>query len=253
MNHTLEKTKKLLNIYFTAGYPTIDSFHTILAELEKQEVDIIEIGMPYSDPLADGKTIQETSTTALKNGMNLPLLFQLLKEVPTNFKPNIYLMGYFNQVLQYGVEAFCKACQTSGVKGVILPDLPPEIYERNYRETFESNQLSISFLITPQTPTSRIQYLDRLTSGFLYVVSSGSTTGKKEQFNTAQLDYFKRIESFPTRNQKLIGFGIHNRQTLQQVNQYADGAIIGSAFLNAIKNSENIEQNIQSFFQSLTS
>ena len=230
----LQEDKKLLSIYFTAGYPNLDDTVTTIQNLEKNGVDMIEIGLPFSDPLADGPTIQESSTQALQNGMTSTLLFEQLKDVRKTVSIPLILMGYFNPMLQYGVEAFCKKCQEVGIDGLIIPDLPVEIYHEDYKDIFERYGLLNVFLITPQTSDARIRYMDSISDGFIYMVSSASTTGSQSGFGKEQTDYFKRIADLKLENPQIIGFGISNHETFSQAIQYAKGAIIGSAFIKHV-------------------
>lgn len=242
-----DKDQKVLNVYFTAGYPTLNATGEIILELEKAGVDLIEIGMPYSDPLADGPTIQNSSQVALKNGMTLPLLFEQIEEVRSKTRIPLILMGYFNQVMQYGEEVFIKKCAEIGIDGLILPDLPLQEYEESYKHLFEQYDLGISFLMTPQTSEERIKKIDELSRGFIYMVSSASITGAKSGISDEQLDYFKRINSLSLNNKKLIGFGISDKKTFDTACTYANGAIIGSAFIKSLKKEGAISQIVDSF------
>lgn len=244
-----EKQSNLLNIYFTAGYPKLDDTNTIILALANAGVDLIEIGMPYSDPMADGPTIQESGMQALKNGMTLDTLFQQIKAVRSETSVPLVLMGYFNQVMQYGEEAFVKRCTEVGIDGVILPDLPIYEYETFYRELFEKAGLHLSFLITPQTSEDRIREIDALTKGFIYMVSDSSITGAKSGISNRQLEYFDRINAMQLEHLRLIGFGISDHETYAIACQYAQGAIIGSAFIKALAGSENMEKTISGFVQ----
>lgn len=241
------KSKDILNIYFTAGYPQLNDTESIILNLEKSGADLIEIGMPYSDPLADGPTIQESGTAALKNGMNLPLLFEQIERVRKKTEIPLIMMGYFNQVMQYGEEKFVKKCVEVGVDGVILPDLPTFEYESYYQKMFEEAGLNISFLITPQTSEERIQKVDELTRGFIYMVSNAAITGAKSGISDKQIEYFERIQKLNLKNPRLIGFGISNNETFSTACQYANGAIIGSAFIRALGNSKDLENTISEF------
>ncbi|MFD2099541.1 tryptophan synthase subunit alpha [Flagellimonas iocasae] len=227
----LQEDKKLLSIYFTAGYPQLNDTVKIIQDLEKSGVDFIEVGLPFSDPLADGPTIQESSTAALKNGMHTELLFEQLKDIRKTVSIPLILMGYFNPVLQYGVEAFCKKCQEIGIDGLILPDLPLDVYQEEYESTFKQYGLINIFLITPQTSDQRIKAIDAASDGFIYMVSSASTTGAKEGFGEEQSSYFERISGMHLNNPQIVGFGISNAQTFQQATEKTKGAIIGSAFI----------------------
>ena len=214
INQKLQENKKLLSIYFTAGYPAIDDTVTIIQNLEKAGVDMIEIGLPFSDPLADGPTIQASSTQALKNGMTTQKLFEQLKNIRESVTIPLIAMGYFNPMLQYGVEAFCKKCEEIGIDGLIIPDLPVAIYNEQYKTTFEKYGLVNVFLITPQTSVERINFIDAISSGFIYMVSSASVTGSQSGFGDEQTNYFKRIANMNLNNPQIIGFGISNNETL---------------------------------------
>ncbi|RNC85031.1 MAG: tryptophan synthase subunit alpha [Winogradskyella sp.] len=236
IHQKLQENKKLLSIYFTAGYPSINDTVSIIEDLEKSGVDMIEIGLPFSDPLADGPTIQASSTQALKNGMTTEKLFEQIKDIRKTVSIPLIIMGYFNPVLQYGVEAFCKKCQEVGIDGLILPDLPVDVYAEQYKDTFEKFGLKNIFLITPQTSNERIQFIDSVSDGFIYMVSSASTTGAKSGFGDEQTQYFERIASMQLKNPQIVGFGISNNETFTQATQYAKGAIIGSAFIKHLTN-----------------
>ncbi|NKI33395.1 tryptophan synthase subunit alpha [Croceivirga thetidis] len=231
INKKLQEDKKLLSIYFTAGYPNLEDTVPIIHELEKAGVDMIEIGLPFSDPLADGPTIQESSTAALQNGMTTEKLFEQLAGIRNTISIPLIIMGYFNPVLQYGVEAFCAKCQEIGIDGLILPDLPFDVYEADYKSMFEKYGLKMAFLITPQTSDERINQIDSASDGFIYMVSSASTTGAKSGFGQEQQDYFERIASLSLANPQIVGFGISNSETFQAATPKAKGAIIGSAFI----------------------
>ena len=234
INQKLQEDKKILSIYFTAGYPNLNDTVKIIQYLEKNGVDLIEIGLPFSDPLADGPTIQESSTAALKNGMHTALLFEQLKDIRKTVTIPLILMGYFNPVLQYGVEAFCQKCEEIGIDGLILPDLPLDVYQEEYESIFKKHGLINVFLITPQTSDARIKAIDSASEGFIYMVSSASTTGAKEGFGDEQAAYFERIASMDLNNPQIVGFGISNADTFQQATKKAKGAIIGSAFIKHV-------------------
>ena len=236
INKKLEDNKKLLSIYFTAGYPNLEDTVSIIQDLEKNGVDMIEIGLPFSDPLADGPTIQASSTQALKNGMTSEILFDQLKGIRKTVEIPLLIMGYFNPILQYGVEAFCKKCKEIGIDGLIIPDLPVDVYHQEYREIFDRNDLINVFLITPQTSDGRIHYIDSISNGFIYMVSSASTTGAKSGFGKEQTEYFKRIAGMELKNPQIVGFGISNNETFAQAIKHAKGAIIGSAFIKHLAN-----------------
>jgi len=236
INQKLQEDKKLLSIYFTAGYPNIDDTVNIIQNLENNGVDMIEIGLPFSDPLADGPTIQASSTQALQNGMTTEVLFNQLKGIRKSVNIPLIIMGYFNPMLQYGVEAFCEKCQEIGIDGLIIPDLPVDVYHDEYKVTFEKYGLINVFLITPQTSDERIRYIDSISNGFIYMVSSASTTGAKSGFGEEQTSYFERIANMNLKNPQIVGFGISNNDTFTQATKYAKGAIIGSAFVKHVTN-----------------
>ncbi len=236
INQKLNKDGKLLSIYFSAGYPNLDDTATIIQNLEKSGVDMIEIGLPFSDPLADGPTIQDSSTKALKNGMTSEILFNQLKSIRNTVSIPLIIMGYFNPILQYGVEAFCKNCQEIGIDGLIIPDLPVDVYNEDYKAIFQKYGLINVFLITPQTSKERIRFIDSISDGFIYMVSSASVTGSSSGFGNAQQDYFKRIADMNLKNSQIVGFGISDNETFNQATKYAKGAIIGSAFIKHLTN-----------------
>lgn len=245
----IQKKSKVLNIYATASFPYKESTIDIIRALDSAGADIIELGIPNSDPLADGETIQQSSEIALQNGFTLELLFQQLKTIKDDVHTPIILMGYYNQVLQYGVEKFLFACKESGIDTLILPDLPMTVYEKEHKALFEANGISISFLITPNTSQERIELADRLCQSFIYVVSQTSITGKTSNFTDGQIEYFKRIKAMTLSNPTLVGFGIHDKTSFELACQYADGAIIGSAFIKHIGDStkESIDKNVEDF------
>ena len=236
INQIFEKKENLLSIYFTAGFPKIDDTPKIIKELDKSQVDMIEIGLPFSDPLADGPTIQKSSEKALSNGMTTNLLFDQLKDLRKISDIPVVIMGYFNPILQYGIEKFCSNCKDVGIDGLIIPDLPADIYKKNYKIIFEKYKLNMMFLITPQTSNQRIKLIDDLSKGFIYMVSSYSVTGAKDSFDKYQIEYFKRIKKLNLSNPLLIGFGISNKKTFQAACQNSNGAIIGSAYIKYIEN-----------------
>ncbi len=246
-NLFINNTKNILSVYFTAGYPNLNDTTTIINTLSKSGADLIEIGIPFSDPLADGPTIQNSSEIALKNGMSLKLLFEQLANIRKTTNIPLILMGYLNSVIQYGVESFCKKCKETGIDGLILPDLPTNIYVDNYADIFKKYDLKTIFLITPQTDNSRIKYIDSISDSFIYMVSSASTTGAKSDISEAQQKYFQKISNMNLKNPKLIGFGISDKKTFESACQFAEGAIIGSAFIKALTNSKSIEKNIENF------
>ncbi len=247
INTALEQDKKLLSIYFTAGYPSLNDTVKVIQNLEKSGVDMIEIGLPFSDPLADGPTIQESSTVALKNGMTTNILFEQLKDIRQSVTIPLIIMGYFNPMMQYGVEAFCAKCQEIGIDGLIIPDLPVAEYHEHYQETFEKYGLINVFLITPQTSDERIQFIDSVSNGFIYMVSSASVTGSTSGFGNTQEAYFERIANMNLKAPQIVGFGISNNETFIQATKTTKGAIIGSAFIKHLTNNgvDNIEDFVK--------
>ena len=244
INQKLQENKKLLSIYFTAGFPNINDTVSIIENLEKSGVDFIEIGLPFSDPLADGPTIQASSTKALDNGMTSEVLFNQLKDIRKTVKIPLIIMGYFNPMMQFGIENFCKKCAEIGIDGLIIPDLPIDVYNDNYKAVFEKYGLINVFLITPQTSLDRIQFIDKISDGFIYMVSSASVTGSQNAFGKTQDDYFKRIADLNLKSPQIVGFGISNAETFKQATKYAKGAIIGSAFVKYLdENGVNAIQN----------
>jgi len=251
IENTFREKKNILNVYLTAGFPALGSTIEIVQELEKNGVDMVEIGMPFSDPLADGPTIQHSSEVAIKNGITLNLIFSQIEEIRKTVQIPIILMGYYNQMLQYGVEAFARKANEVGVDGLIIPDLPLDIYQKEYKTLFNQYDLKMSFLITPQTTDKRVLEIAKESSAFLYVVSSYSITGGKSKIEQKQIDYFKRIINLDLPTPKLIGFGISNKQTFDTACQYSEGAIIGSAFIKAIGQSKNLAATIKQFITSI--
>ena len=231
INKKLQESQKLLSIYFTAGYPEIEDTAGIIEALEKSGVDMIEIGLPFSDPLADGPTIQQSSEAALRNGMTTNKLFSQIANIRETVSIPLIIMGYFNPILQYGVEKFCQKCKETGIDGLIIPDLPVEEHKTHYQEIFEKYDLIPVFLITPQTSEERIRYIDDVSNGFIYMVSSASVTGGTTGFGDEQMDYFKRISNLDLKTPTIVGFGISSVATFKQATQYSKGAIIGSAFI----------------------
>ena len=245
------KNKNILSVYFTAGFPEIDQTVTIIEQLEKQGVDLVEIGMPFSDPTADGPTIQKSSDLALKNGMTLEVLFTQLKDIRKHIKMPLILMGYINPVLQYGMEKFCSQCRDCGIDGLIIPDLPLDEYNAHFRKFFEDSGLHNILLVTPQTSEARILEIDRYSGGFIYMVSSSSTTGTGKKVEDFRTDYFERLQSMNLKNPRLIGFGISDKDTFINACKYASGAIIGSAFIKALQQEGTLESRISGFIQSI--
>ena len=235
INKVLNNKSEILSIYFTAGFPNISDTTTIIKSLDKCGVDMVEIGLPFSDPLADGPTIQESSTQALNNGMNTKKLFEQLKGLRKETDIPLIIMGYFNPIMQYGVESFCEDCESVGIDGLIIPDLPVEIYKDNYQTIFDKYNLLNMFLITPQTSNKRIRFIDKISNGFIYMVSSYSITGAVNSFTKEQIDYFERINKMNLNSSLLIGFGISNKQTYNAAIKHSNGTIIGSAFIKHLK------------------
>ena len=243
--------KKLLSIYFSAGHPNLEDTLPILKALQAAGVDMVEIGLPFSDPLADGPTIQESSTKALQNGMTTEILFQQLDGIRKQLHIPLVIMGYFNPMMQYGIERFCKRCKAIGIDGLIIPDLPVEVYHEKYQEMFQAHGLYNMFLITPQTPEARIRYIDEVSNGFIYMVSSASVTGAKNTFGDTQTTYFKRIGEMGLKTPQIVGFGISNAETYKAATTFSRGAIIGSAFIKFLEN-EGKEQ-IEKFVRAIRS
>ncbi len=241
--------KDILSIYYTAGYPNLNDTVPILKTLEEAGADLVEIGIPFSDPLADGPTIQHSGETALKNGMSLKVLFEQLADLRPKVTTPVILMGYINTVHKYGIEAFAKKCSEVGVDGVILPDLPFQEYLDVYKETFDKFGISNIFLITPQTPEERIKLIDEKTNGFIYMVSSAAVTGAKKGLSDSQLAYFERVKNMNLNNPSLIGFGIGDHDSYKETCKYAEGAIVGSAFVKLIGEETNLHENIKSFIK----
>ncbi|MCX6298807.1 MAG: tryptophan synthase subunit alpha [Bacteroidetes bacterium] len=244
------KKERVLNVYFTAGYPQLDSTTTIIQALQNNGADIIELGMPYSDPLADGPVIQESGNIALQNGMTIAVLFEQLKKIKGQINIPIILMGYMNPVMQYGFEKFCADASAVGVDGLILPDLPEYEFEMEYGAIIKKYGLDFVFLVTPETSTERIQQLDNLSTGFLYAVSSSATTGKDKDFNSVE-KYLEQLQSMQLKNPVLVGFGIKDRNTFESACKYANGAIIGTAFIKALEGSTNINETVKEFINAV--
>ena len=248
-----QKDKNILSVFCTAGFPELNSIVPVLEELQNNGVDLVEIGMPFSDPTADGPVIQYSNTIAINNGMMLKVLFEQLKGIRAKVHIPLVLMGYFNPVLQYGIDHFLQDAHACGIDGVIIPDLPMYEYETLYKEKFEQHDLKNIFLVTPQTAENRIRKIDTLTDAFIYVVSSNAITGGNSNIQQEQENYFQRIQNMQLKNPTLIGFGIRDKQTFNTACQYANGAIIGTAFINVIDKSKNIKLDIQQFIQDVKS
>lgn len=241
-------SKKLLSIYFTAGYPQPEDTGTILKELQSSGVDMVEIGLPFSDPLADGPVIQRSSEAALKNGMTTTKLFDQLENIRETIDIPLLIMGYFNPILQYGVEKFCRKCSEIGIDGLIVPDLPLEEYQLHYKEIFQQYDLLPVFLITPQTSEARIREIDEASEGFIYMVSTAAVTGGTGGFGDTQKEYFTRVSKMALKNPLIVGFGIKDNETFKQATAHTNGAIIGSAFIKRLteKGTAGIEDFISS-------
>jgi len=251
-----EKNTGLLNVYCTAGYPLLESTPQVLKALQQYGADIIELGIPYSDPIADGPVIQQSNMQALQNGMNIQLLFEQLKDARTTLHTPLILMGYMNPILQFGMEKFCAAAAQVGVDGVILPDLPMHEYETQYQQYFKQHDIKFIFLVTPETSIERIKKIDQLSSGFVYAVSSSSTTGYVNNHtdsttNTNQEAYFKKLKQLNLNNPIMVGFGIHNKESFQAACKYTNGAIIGSAYIHAIQFSKDLAATSKDFINSI--
>lgn len=241
----------LLNVYFTAGFPELNDTRRVLQALQDGGADLVEIGMPYSDPVADGETIQQSNDRALENGMSVRILFDQLKDMRETISVPVLLMGYINPVLQYGIENFCVKCAEVGVDGLILPDMPMDIYLHEYKSIFDAHGLLNIFLVTPQTSESRIRQIDEVSEGFIYAVSSASVTGSKTGVSDDMTAYFEKLDSMKLRNPRLIGFGIKDHDTFVKASGHAAGAIIGSAFIRVLQTSTNLQQDIRSFVRAV--
>lgn len=243
-----QQKSKVLNVYCTAGYPQLQSTMEVMESLQKNGANIIELGMPYSDPLADGEVIQQSSHIALENGMTISVLFEQLKDMRKTIHIPVVLMGYLNPILQYGIEAFCQKAQEVGIDGFILPDLPQFEFENQYQGLFQQYGLDFIFLVTPETKEDRILKLDSLSSGFLYAVSSSATTGKDTDFNKVA-EYLQKLQALSLKNPLLVGFGIKDKASFEAVNKYAQGAIIGSAYIKALSKGDFIEDTTKNFLK----
>ena len=245
------KGRKLLSLYFCAGCPTLDNTGEVIKTMQRRGIDMIEVGIPFSDPLADGPVIQSAATQALKNGMSLKKLFGQLKDIKDEVQIPLVLMGYLNPILHYGIEDFCQSCVESGVSGAIIPDLPFKDYQDIVKPVADKYDLRIIMLITPETSEERIRFIDEHTDGFIYMVSSAAITGAQKSFDDAKQEYFRRINGMNLRNPRMIGFGISNRQTLEAAQQNAAGAIIGSKFVTLLNESSNADEALDKLFDAL--
>ena len=246
-----KKHSNILSIYFSAGYPKLNDTAGIIKSAVKAGADIVEIGVPFSDPIADGPTIQTSNNMALKNGMNLRLLFDQLRDIRHEVSVPLILMSYINPVMQFGIEQFCAKCHETGIDGLILPDFPLHEYIEDYKTIFTQLGIHNICLITPQTSLERINLIDKHSSGFIYMVSSASITGAQKEITPHQIDYFKRVKGMGLRNPLLIGFGISNKKTFQTACKYANGAIVGSVFIDLLKNATDIDSEINMFITSI--
>ena len=244
--------RKLLSLYFCAGCPTADGTADTLRALQRRGIDMVEVGIPFSDPMADGPVIQDAATKALKNGMSLGKIFAQLKAVKDEISIPLVLMGYLNPIMQYGIEPFCRSCVESGVAGAIIPDLPFKDYLETIKPVADRHGVRIIMLITPETSDERIRFIDEHTDGFIYMVSSAATTGAQKLFNEKKQEYFRRINAMGLRNPRMIGFGISNRQTLESSQANAAGAIIGSKFVTLLNESRNADEALDRLFEALS-
>lgn len=247
------KDRKLLSLYFCAGSPTLNNTADVIRTMERRGIDMVEVGIPFSDPMADGPVIQSATTKALRNGMTLSLLLAQLKEIKEEVNIPLILMGYLNPIMQYGIEEFCQSCVESGVSGMIIPDLPFKDYQEEVKPVADRYDLRIIMMITPETSEERIRFIDDHTDGFIYMVSSAATTGAQQNFDEAKQDYFRRINAMKLRNPRMIGFGISNRQTLESAQQNAAGAIIGSKFVTMLAETDNADTALDKLFAALQS
>jgi len=246
------KQKNILSIYFTAGFPHLNDTCEVIKELEANGIDLIEVGIPFSDPMADGPTIQESGTIALNNGMTLNILFEQLKNIRKDVTIPLIMMGYLNPIMQYGFENFCRKCNEIGIDGAIIPDLPFNDYINEYKSVADKYDIKVVMLITPETSEERIRLIDEHTDGFIYMVSSAATTGAQKSFDDKKQEYFRRINGMNLRNPRLIGFGISNKATLKAAQANASGAIIGSKFITLLKDAVNIKEAVKALKEVLS-
>ena len=246
--------KKLLSLYFCAGAPTLNATGDVILTMQRRGIDMIEVGIPFSDPMADGPVIQDAATKALRNGMNLKTLFAQLQSIKEQVQIPLILMGYLNPIMQYGIDHFCQSCVESGVSGMIIPDLPFKDYQEVVKPVADRYDLRVIMLITPETSEERIRFIDDNTDGFIYMVSSAAITGAQKSFDEAKQDYFRHINAMNLRNPRMIGFGISNKQTLQSAQQNAAGAIIGSKFVTLLDEEKgNADKALDRLFEALNS
>ena len=245
------KNEKLLSLYFCAGAPTLDGTADVILTLQRRGISMIEVGIPFSDPMADGPVIQDAATLALKNGMTLSKLFAQLEAIKDQVQIPLVLMGYLNPIMQYGMEAFCQRCVESGVSGMIIPDLPFKDYQEMVKPVADRYDLRVIMLITPETSEERIRFIDANTDGFIYMVSSAAITGAQKSFDEQKQEYFHRINAMNLRNPRMIGFGISNAQTLKAAQDNAAGAIIGSKFVTLLSESKDADEALDKLFDAL--
>ncbi|MBR5167012.1 MAG: tryptophan synthase subunit alpha [Salinivirgaceae bacterium] len=243
--------RKLLSLYFCAGCPTLEGTADVILTLQDNGIDMIEVGIPFSDPLADGPVIQSAGTVALKNGATLQKIFDQLESIKDKVRIPLVMMGYLNVVMHYGIERFCQSCVKSGVSGAIIPDLPFDDYMNDVKPIADKYDLRIIMMITPETSEERIRFIDEHTDGFIYMVSSASITGTQNSFGDAKLEYFKRIDAMKLKNPRMIGFGISNKQTLENAQEYAAGAIIGSKFVSLLNEKGNPKDAVDALYQAI--
>lgn len=247
-----QKKKNILSVYFTAGYPDLNDTVPVIQSLEKNGVQLIEIGIPFSDPMADGPVIQASGTQALKNGMSLRVLFEQLSKIRSSVQIPLVLMGYLNPILQFGFENYCKKASECGVDGLIIPDLPFSEYMESYKPVAEKHGLHMIMLITPETSDERIRLIDENTGGFIYMVSSASVTGAKNTFSDTNLAYFHRVNAMQLKNPRLIGFGISNKPTFDAASENASGAIIGSKFVSLLGSEKSVDEAVEKLITAIT-
>ena len=245
------KDQKLLSLYFCAGAPTLNGTADVILTLQRRGISMIEVGIPFSDPMADGPVIQDAATTALKNGMTLKVLFSQLEAIKGDVAIPLVLMGYLNPIMQYGIEPFCQSCVNSGVSGMIIPDLPFKDYLEQVKPVADKYDLRVIMLITPETSEERIRFIDDHTDGFIYMVSSAAITGAQKSFDEQKQEYFRRINDMNLRNPRMIGFGISNKQTLEAAQQNAAGAIIGSKFVTLLDETKDADKALDRLFDAL--
>lgn len=251
IDHLFTEKSKVLSIYCTAGFPQLNDTIPVMKALQEHGADMIELGIPYSDPLADGPVIQQSSQAAIGNGMNLTVLFDQLKNMRTTIQVPVILMGYLNPVLQFGIEKFCAEAAAAGIDGVILPDLPADTFERDYQSHFNKHGLHVIFLVTPETSDDRVRRIDSISSGFLYAVSTSAITGGTKTISD-QEPYFRKLNEMGLKNPVLIGFGISHKSDMELVCRFARGAIVGTAYIRALSRGGNIRANTKEFINGLT-